>query len=227
MKKKTTYVIIGLLIIAIGVAYAGDILEFWDVNFSFAGWWTLFIIVPAVVSMISGGVNAINIIIAGIGLLLLFGAQNLLANDGAYKLIFPFVIIVFGFSILLKKTKKPTEKGNNGLFAGSSGENYFAVFGGNTPQLKDVDFRGANTYAVFGGIDLRLQDTNIKRDCMICAYSIFGGTDICLPKNVRAAVTSTPVFGAVDNKFVTECENMNVPTVYIRAISIFGGIDIR
>jgi len=227
MKKKVTYIIIGILVIAIGVAYAGDILEFWDVNFSFAGWWTLFIIVPAVVSMVSGGVTAVNVIIVGIGVLLLLGAQNALANDAAYKLIFPFVIIVFGFSILLKKTKKPTEKVNNGIFAGSRGENYFAVFGGNTPQFKDVDFRGANTFAVFGGIDLYLQGAKIKRDCMICAYSIFGGTDIRLPKNVRAVVTSTPVFGSVENKFVPESESMNVPTVYIRAISIFGGIDIR
>lgn len=227
MKKKTTYIIIGLLVIAIGVVYAGDILGFWNLNFSFAGWWTVFIIVPPVVSMISGGVNAINVIIAGVGVLLLLGAQNAFENDAAYKLIFPYVIIVFGFSILLKKTKKPTEKGNNGIFAGSSGENYFAIFGGNTPQLRDTDFRGANTYAVFGGIDLRLQDAKIKRDCMICSYSIFGGTDIILPKNVRTVVTSTPIFGSVENKFVPESDSLNVPTVYIRAISVFGGTDIR
>lgn len=227
MKKRITYIVIGLIIIAIGVTYAGDILEFWEVNFSFEGWWSLFIIVPAVISMVSGGVNSINTIIAGVGVLLFLGARDAIPNDGAYKLIFPFVIVVFGFSILFKKVAKPTEKGNNGLYAGSSGENFFAIFGGNAPQFKGVDFRGANTFAVFGGIDLRLHEALIKRDCIINAYSIFGGTDIILPKNVRASVSSTPVFGSVDNKFISGAETQNVPTVYIRAISVFGGIDIK
>jgi predicted membrane protein len=227
MKKKISYIVIGLIIIAIGVTYAGDILSFWEVNFSFNGWWSLFIIVPAVVSMVSGGVNAVNIIIAGVGILLFLGARNALPNDAAYKLIFPFVIVVFGFSILFKKVRKPTEKGNNGLYAGSSGVNYFAVFGGNSPQFKGVDFRGANTFAIFGGIDLRLHESFIKRDCIINAYSIFGGTDIILPKNVHASVSSTPVFGSVDNKFFSDVEMQNAPTVYIRAVSVFGGIDIK
>lgn len=227
MKKRISYIIIGLIIIGVGVLYAGDILGVWDVNFSFEGWWTVFIIAPAVISMVSGGINSINVIIAGIGILLFVGARDALPNDAAYKLIFPFVIVVFGFSILLKKTQKPTEKSNNGLYAGDSGENYFAVFGGNAPQFKGLDFRGANTFAIFGGIDLRLTESYIKRDCIINAYSIFGGTDIFLPKNVIAKVSSTPVFGGVDNKFVSGVEGQNAPTVYIRAVSVFGGVEIK
>lgn len=227
MKKKLSYIIIGLIVIAIGVAYAGDILDFWDVKFSFAGWWSLFVIVPAVVSMVSGGINMFNVIIAGVGVLLLVGAQGILPNNNGYKLIFPYVIIVVGIFITLKKTRKPTEKGNNGLFSGSAGENYFAVFGGNTPQLDGKDFRGAKAYAIFGGVELHLQNANIKRDCAIDVYSIFGSTDIILPKNVHATINSTPVFGSIDNKFVSDVENMNAPTVYIRALSVFGGTDIK
>lgn len=227
MKKKLSYIIIGLIVIAIGVAYAGDILEFWDVKFSFAGWWSLFVIVPAIVSMISGGINMFNVIIAGVGILLLIGAQGVLPNNAGYKLIFPYVIIIVGLFIALKKTRKPTQRGNNGLFSGSSGENFFAVFGGNTPQLDGVDFRGAKAFAIFGGVELHMQNSNIKRDCAIDVYSIFGGTDIILPKNVHVSITSIPVFGSVENTFVSDVENMNAPTVYIRALSIFGGTDIR
>ena len=227
MKRRTTYIIIGLLIIAIGVVYAGDVLGFWDMKFSLDGWWTLFIIVPAVVSMVSGGVNEFNIITAGIGIILLVGAQDLLPDGAAYKLIFPYVLIVAGIFIILRKSKKPSDKGNRGMFSGSQGEKYFAVFGGNTPQLDGVDFRGARAYAIFGGVELRLKNSNIKRDCSIEAYSVFGGTGIFLPGNVHVSLSSVPIFGSVENKFVSEIENSTAPTVYIRAVSIFGGTEIK
>lgn len=227
MKKRVTYMIIGLLVIAIGVVYAGDILGFWNIDFSLEGWWTLFIIVPAVVSMISGGVNEFNVIVAGIGILLLVGAQDLLPDGGGYKLVFPYILIVAGFFILIKKNKKPSEKGNRGMFSGNNGEKYFAIFGGNIPQLDGIDFRGARTFAIFGGIELRLENSNIKRDCSIEAYSIFGGTDIILPVNVHVSVSSIPVFGTVENKFASEVEKTSAPTVYIRAVSVFGGTEIK
>ena len=47
-----------------------------------------------------------------------------------------------------------------------------------------------------------------------------------LPKNVKVIVDSMPIFGGVDNRFVSEAGD-NAPTVLIRAISVFGGTDIK
>ena len=138
----------------------------------------------------------------------------------------PYVIVVFGLSIIFKRPIKFNKEGNNGVFAGSHGENFFAVFGGNTPQFTGVDFRGANAYAIFGGVDLKLQNAVIKRDCIINSYTVFGGTDIILPKNVKCVVHSMPILGSVDNRFLSEAGE-NAPTVLIRAVSVFGGTDIK
>jgi predicted membrane protein len=118
------------------------------------------------------------------------------------------------------------KESNTGIYAGSKGENYFAVFGGNTPHFDGVDFRGANAFAIFGGVDLKLQNAIIRRDCVINSYSIFGGTDIILPKNVKVLVDSTPIFGGVENRFSSEAGE-SAPTVLIRAVSVFGGTDIK
>lgn len=224
MKKSTVSVIAGLLIVGIGVFYAGSVLGYWDFKISFDGWWTLFIILPCLLSMGTSGINLFNAIGAGVGILLLLNAQEVLANNLGAKLIAPYVVVVVGLSLVLRKPIMLKHNGNTGLYAANSGDNYFAVFGGNTPRFEGVDFRGANAYAIFGGVNFKLQQSVIKRDCTICVYSIFGGTSIYLPSNVRVLVHSTPVFGSLSNKF-TSAEGA-APTVYIRSISVFGSTEV-
>ena len=227
MRKSTVSVILGILVVALGAFFGAQALGFWEqYKVSFDGWWTLFIIVPCIISIINSGFNLFNTIVVGIGVLLLLSEQNVFQNGLGYKLMIPFVIVVFGLSIIFRKPIRFNKEGNNGIFAGSKGENFFAVFGGNTPNFNGVDFRGANAYAIFGGVELKLQNANIRRDCIINSYTVFGGTDIALPKNVKLVVDSMPIFGGVDNRFITEAGD-SAPTVLIRAISVFGGTDIK
>ncbi len=227
MKKSTVSVVLGLLIVALGLFFGAQALGYLEqYKVSLDGWWTLFIIVPCVISIVNSGLNTFNTLGAGIGVLLLLSAQGVFQDGMGYKLIIPLILTIFGLSLVLKRPIRFRKQSTNGVFAGSTGENYFAVFGGNTPQFDGVDFRGANAFAIFGGVDLKLQNAIIRRDCVINAYSVFGGTDIWLPRNVKVVVNSTPVFGAVENRFVSESVE-NGPTVLVRAISIFGGTDIR
>ncbi len=227
MKKSTVSIILGIIIVAFGVFFGAKALGYLEnIDFSFNGWWTLFIIVPCVLSIVNSGLNLFNTIGVGVGVLMLLSEQDIFKDSLGYELIVPYVIIVFGLSIVFKKPIRMNKEGNNGIFAGNQGENYFAVFGGNTPNFNGVDFRGANVYAIFGGVDLKLQNAVIRRDCIINSYTVFGGTDVILPKNVKVIVNSTPIFGGVDNRFNSEAGE-NAPTVLIRAVSIFGGTDIK
>ncbi len=227
MKKSVTSIILGILVIILGLFFGAQAMGYFEnYKVSLDGWWTLFLIIPCTISIINSGFNMFNSTLAGIGVLLLLAQQDVLKDGLGYKLIIPFVLIVFGLSIMLRRPIRLKKESNNGVFSGNSGENYFAVFGGNSPKFDGIDFRGANTFAIFGGIDLKLQNALIKRDCVINAYSVFGGTDIYLPKYVRLLVNSTPIFGGLENRFESQ-GGENVPTVYIRSLSIFGGTDIR
>ena len=227
MKKSTVSVILGVLVIALGVFFGGQALGLWQqYKVSFDGWWTLFIIVPCVISIANGGFNPFNTIGAGVGVLLLLSAQNVLRDGLGYELIAPYIVVIFGLSLIFKKPIRFKKECNTGIYAGNKGDNYFAIFGGNSPKFDGIDFRGANSYAIFGGIDLKLQSAIIRRDCVINCYTIFGGTDVFLPPNVKCIVESTPILGSVENRFVSEAGE-NAPTVIIRAISIFGGTDIK
>ena len=79
--------------------------------------------------------------------------------------------------------------------------------------------------AVFGGIKLDLREAIIKKDVVINARAIFGGIDILVPENINVVVSSSSMFGGVDNK--REINQDNKITIYVNDSSLFGGIDIK
>lgn len=226
MRQKAANILIGILLIALGVAYVGDIFDIWSFTLFFDGWWTLFLIVPALYLMIKNGFNVGSIIMLGIGVLLFFEQQEFIKKYDVWKLIFPLVVICIGISLIFKGFGK---KGWNSAPAVSDDGKavaYTAVFGECNPDFTDVEFTGANTTAVFGGVTLDLRRALINSDCVINTSSIFGGTDIYLPPNVNMKLKSTPIFGGVDDCSIKSAEE-GAPVVYIDATCIFGGADIK
>lgn len=85
---------------------------------------------------------------------------------------------------------------------------------------------GANLDAVFGSVELDLSKAVMKQDQVINANAIFGGIEIRVPSDVNIKVKSTPIFGGVDNKAKTEYKE-NLPTLYVNATAMFGGVEIK
>ena len=104
-------------------------------------------------------------------------------------------------------------------------EEYYATFSGQEINKAGEEFKGASLNAIFGGIDLKLKDAIIQKDILINATSVFGGIDIIVPANVNVKVQSTSIFGGTDNKITKQTENL--PTIYVKAFCLFGGIDIK
>ena len=101
MRNKIDSILIGLILIAVGVIYGGNALNVWDVSIFFAGWWTLFIIVPWAIDMIKRGINYGNTVGLTVGILLLLTFSGILDKDLVVKLIVPILLIAVGISVLL------------------------------------------------------------------------------------------------------------------------------
>ena len=86
-------------------------------------------------------------------------------------------------------------------------------------------FDGAELTAIFGGVECDLSRAIIEKDCKINATAIFGGVDIIVPRGVNVKVSSTNIFGGTSD----ECDKTpDAPvTIYIEAVSVFGGVDIK
>lgn len=223
--KKFGNVLWGLVLIAIGIIFGLNALGITSINIFFRGWWTLFIIVPSFIELFRGNSKMWSLIWLAVGIILLLCAQDILSFSLIGKLIFPFILIIIGVSIIFKDTlnKKVAEKirtlnENKGDF-----NECCAIFGEQKSDLSGQEFNGANLDAIFGSVELDISKAIIKKDQVINANAIFGGIKIKVPNGVNIKIKSTPIFGGITNK-IKNNHNESLPTIYVNGVALFGGI---
>lgn len=225
--KKLNKILWGLALVAIGIIWGINILGIADINIFFKGWWTLFIIVPSLVGLVSKGSDKggdLFMLFVGVGLLL--ASQGVFSFELFWKLLIPALIVVIGLSIIFRSIFKKTRKNIPFSPRAEGGKMQFVLFAGADLAYTGQTFEGAKYTALFGGIDVHLEDAVIEHDVTINAAAIFGGIDIYLPQNVNVQVSSASVFGGVENEKKGQINIEGAPTVYINASGIFGGVDV-
>ncbi len=224
MRNQISNVLWGLLLVVIGLGFAGNAFDLWDFELFFAGWWTLFIIVPCIISIIQNGLQLWTSLGLGVGILLFISAQGFLNSDLLGQLIFPIIIIAIGLSIIFKgrlHSKRVEGLRKDGL------PDYSAIFGGQDLNLSGENFKGADVTAVFGSVSLDLRQSIIQEDLYMTTTAIFGAVEIMIPNNIRVEITATPIFGAATNKSNPPLAAEDPITLYINSTNIFGGTEIK
>lgn len=231
MRNKLSNLIWGLLFIVIGVGIAGNVLFNWDFRIFFPGWWTLFIIIPCLASIVRSGFNVGAVTGLFIGGMLL-AAHYVDLDINFWKLIVPVILIAIGIKIIFQGSfNRPRNADKTVHIEGQDNvrsygrKEYTAIFAGNKIKITD-HFMGATLNAVFGGVTLDLRDAIIDRDVEIAATAVFGGIDIYIPSGVSIKVNNIPIFGGVSNKS-TQTTDPNAHTIYLNSTTMFGGIDIK
>ena len=226
--KKVSSIMWGLALIAVGVILGGNALGWFNVDLFFDGWWTLFIIVPCTIGLVTEKEKVGNLIGLMVGVFLLLACQEVITFDLLWKMLLPIIIILIGLTIICKnlfsykfdeKVKELNEKFNKDDEIG-------AVFGGQNINMAGKEFKGRNINAVFGGLKLDLRDAKIKEDVVINASAIFGGIEIWVPDNVVVETKSNSIFGGVSNKSKASLKD-GAPTVYVNGMALFGGIEVK
>lgn len=223
MCNKSSDVLWGLFFIIIGVVIALNQLGICAIYFE--GWWTLFIIIPCLISMVKHGPRFGNIFGLIIGLLFYLSENSIISWDIVGELMLPLILVMIGISVIFKNNMSSTKSEMAKLNKDGLTE-YSAVFGSQNVRVPNAVFNGAELNAIFGGIDFNLTDAVIDHDVVIQASAIFGGLDIIAPSNVNIKVSSTPIFGGVSNK-IKQTNDENAHTIYVNALCMFGGVEIK
>jgi len=231
MNNNIGRMLLGTLLIAVGVITFGNIYEFWQLDLFFNGWWTLFLIVPGLISILQGGLNWGNMSLVLIGTLLLLGQQGIIDDDMVFKLIFPVVLIMLGlFTVFGSFSEKKTRSLLAGLHSGGTDSddspNCLAFFGANDVKNSSQNLQGGNATAIFGGVTLDLRGAKLTSDITFNTTAIFGGIEIIAPPNVRVRVTGLPVFGGNDVKVAAPTDE-NLPLITFNCLTLFGGTEIK
>ena len=225
MKKSN--IIWGILLIALGVLIALRAFGIFNFDLFFDGWWTLFIIVPSLISLFTEKKKLGSIVGLVIGVLLLLCAWGIFDYDIIVKLIVPMIIVVIGVKLIIggKTAGKAAEildgvKENDG-----SVPTGFAAFSESVLSFPGEKFTGAELTAVFGGVKCDLRGAIIDSDTAINVTVAFGGVDIFVPDGVKVVMNTTAIFGGTEDKTVP------LPTadktIYIKGLCMFGGITVK
>ena len=226
MRNRVSNLLWGLAFIIVGIGFAGNAFDMWDFRLFFNGWWTLFIIVPCIISIVQNGPRTANIIGLCIGGLLLLSAQGVINGEVLGNLIVPIILIIIGLGIIFKSTGSKKKFHNEFHSTNGKAVDITAIFGGRDARYQNEIFEGADVNAIFGGVEIDLRGAIVDKDIEVNATAIFGGVDIFVPSNVRVKVSSVPIFGGVSNKATTP-QDSNAPVIYINATCMFGGVDIK
>jgi len=91
--------VIAILLLVFGVLFLFDRLNWLPFGLFFNGWWTLLLIIPAILSMSRQGINAGNAVLLGLGVFFFIDEQGW--NLSGYLL--PVVLIALGIGMLFKR----------------------------------------------------------------------------------------------------------------------------
>lgn len=225
--NKMKNILWGIVLVAGGVLFGLKSLNVIDFNLWFDGWWTLFIIVPSVIGLLTERDKTGNLIGIAIGVCLLLGCQDILSFAMLWKLLIPGIIIIIGAKMIFRGIfgSKVAEAVNNLEMNGSGNQKVgCATFSGCTMNFANEVFEGAELTAVFGGVKCDLRNAIIEKDCVIKVSATFGGIDIFVPNTVNVKTNTTAIFGGVSNKTVLRND---LPTIYVSGTCMFGGVDIK
>lgn len=211
MRRDISTIIIGLLFLAAGAVIGGSMLGLFDFNINLDGWWTIFIIAPALISIAQGGVNAGNIIMLGVGGVLFLNAQGLLPEGFSWKLAFPFVLLAVGIQLLF---------GGSGRGGSCCGGMMFNR-GNNGPEGDrggPADGKGPRPEGPGPRNESSSDSAGYKT-----ASAFFSGQDLHYQNETFTGATYTAVFGGV----IANLRNVTLSgDVVITVSAMFGGIDI-
>ena len=207
----------GIVLIVVGILFLGRNMNWWNFSIFFEGWWTLFLIVPSIISLVRKESMGTSFLILVLGVLMLLASQNVIEWSTIWKVFLPIIIMVVGLLIIFgnRKAKEKRVRAN--------AKEYVAIFSGVDEVINKIENDFKMT-AVFGGIELDMRDVTLDSDLVIDCFTLFGGIDIRLPKDVKVEVNGLPIFGGVENKYRNNHEAK--VTVYINHTTICGGVDL-
>ena len=226
--NRTKNMIWGIALVVVGVIFALNELGLTDINIFFKGWWTLFIIIPSIVMLITSKKKTDGLFGLLVGVSLLLACQGVVGFRHIWRLILPALIVVIGIDLIFKDASWRKEKKDRDEFREmSSGlKEYCATFSGVNLNYDNEVFEGVELTAVFGGIKCDLRNAILNDDVVIKTCCIFGGVDIKVPENVSVKISSSSLFGGTSNKR-TKNRIENERTIYINASNLFGGTEIK
>lgn len=247
VRKYLANLFLGLCVIAVGVGYLGNFLDFlpWsEFTLFFPGWGYLFLIVPSVYFLIRSPFSWFWPICLLVGVMGLISNLDIYPVDTLVAIGLAVLVILIGIRIILgplfkrARQRRMRRKMQEQLQAqgvifgeavsdqGAPDGGYSVSFGERTVRMDGQDFTSATLSVSFGEMKFDLTEANITDCGVIDANCAFGELHIKLPDYARVELTKSGAFSEISCKHHNPRDE-NAPVVYINANCSFGEIAIQ
>lgn len=220
MKKISSRVITGLIIVIIGVALFLSNLNVLSFGDLVGDWWPLLIVLAGVIIFINNTRSYLwALLVVVFGIMLQLNHLDIISVS-PWQLIWPVVIVVIGLSIVLSR-KGAVVKADK-----AERQDVTAILSGSDQKNSSSNFKGSKITAVMGGAQLDLRKATINKEATIEVFAFWGGIEILVPKNVLVKSQITNIIGGTDDKAEAPVST-DAPVLNIVGDVIMAGVEIK
>lgn len=143
------------------------------------------------------------------------------------NMFWPAILVVIGLLMLTVRNRH-----KNIIKTGSS-DNYIDVLnfmGGGKRKITSENFSGGKVTSIFGGSEIDLTTAKMQdKQTTIDVFTIFGGSEIVVPRGWHVQVDVTSIFGGFDDKRgPVDAGHADAEKVLIiKGVTIFGGGEVK
>lgn len=218
--KSLTRSITGLLIVAVGLSFLLTNLNVLPFSVAIGDWWPMFVIVGGVLILLNDRKNYLwALLVIALGIVFQLNQLNII-DVNPWQLFWPAVIIIVGVSIMTSH-KVPRKN-----IAASEREDVTAVLSGSETKVQSKDFKASRVTAVCGGVTLDLREATIKKEATIDLFSLWGGIEVYVPKNVIVKNNTSVILGGVENNTAADTDR-NAPVLHVVGDVVMAGVEIK
>ena len=218
--KSLTRSITGLLIIAVGLSFLLTNLNVLPFSVAISDWWPMFVIVGGILILLNDRKNYLwALLVIALGVVFQLNQQNII-DVNPWQLFWPAVIIIVGVSIMTSH-KVPRKN-----IEASEREDVTAVLSGSETKVQSKDFKASRVTAVCGGVTLDLREATIKKEATIDLFSLWGGIEIYVPKNVIVKNNTSVILGGVENNTAADTDR-DAPVLHVVGDVVMAGVEIK
>jgi len=216
--------LLGLGLVALGAILLGDRADLWEAGEVISDWWPLAVVAVGAAQLANRPRPWLGAgIVIAIGLLLLLSQLDMLPVR-AWDLFWPTLLIVIGSWLITSRLR-----GGRAAVSGDDRVNLIAVLGEAISASNSQAFTGGSLTAILGGAKLDLRRARpAAGGAQIDATSIFGGTEVIVPRGWDVRVSALPVFGGVEDKTRGDgAATSDAPRLTVTGVAIFGGVEVK
>jgi predicted membrane protein len=211
--------IFGLVLIILGIYFLLENLDVIDIHLPWYFFtWQMLLIAIGLFNLLTGNRKA-ALILCSIGVF--FFLPEFFDFD--IRDYWPVLLIFIGVSFFMRSRSAP-----NSSISDANAFDDFTLFGSNEKSITSLKFQGGKASTIFGSTELDFREAQLDgSEAVIDAFTMFGSTELYVPKDWEVLSEVTPILGSFENKRGNTDAPGGSKKLIVKGLVMFGAVEVK